>query len=157
MKRKRGEMKTMTSKVLVAVLITMISGCSVYMAAKQPGAKDLSVLSPGTPRNHVIAALGTPALSETREGVKVDTFAFKQGYSRGAKTARAFVHGVADVFTLGLWEVIGTPIEVVANGTDMRIEVVYDDNDRVRSTATAAPVAPAKAAEPPPTQEPRYR
>ena len=120
--------------VLLAVLASVTSGCSVYLASKQPEAKDLSVLSSGTPRNQVVAMLGAPVVSETRDGERVDTFAFKQGYSRGAKTARAFFHGAADVLTLGLWEVIGTPVEVVASGRDMRIEVTYDEKDRVKAT-----------------------
>jgi hypothetical protein len=33
--------------------------------------------------------------------------------------------------TLGLWEVVGTPIEAIATGTDMTVVVTYDENDRV--------------------------
>ena len=103
------------------------------MAAKQPDKKDLSVLDLGTPRSHVIAELGQPAWSENKDGERVDVIAFKQGYSKGAKAGRAFFHGVADVFTLGLWEVVGTPIESVASGTHMKVEVIYDGEDRVKS------------------------
>ena len=108
-------------------------GCSAVMAAKQPGKKDLSVLDPGTPRSHVIAELGAPAWSGERGGNKIDVFAFKQGYSKGARAGRAFFHAAADVFTLGLWEVVGTPIESVASGTDVKAEVTYDGDERVKS------------------------
>ena len=116
----------------VGMTLLVISGCSVFMAAKQPDAKNLSVLDKGNPRSHVIAELGAPVWSGEKDGNKVDVFAFRQGYSKGAKAGRAFFHGVADVFTLGLWEVIGTPIEATATGTDMKVEVFYDENDLVK-------------------------
>ncbi len=49
------------------------------------------------------------------------------------KAARAFFHGAADVFTFGLWEVIGTPGEAIFSGSKMKVEVVYDAEDRVMS------------------------
>jgi hypothetical protein len=42
-------------------------------------------------------------------------------------------HGVADVFSLGLWEVVSTPGEMIFSGTDMKIEVRYDKDDKVKS------------------------
>ena len=115
------------------------SGCSVVLAAKQPDAKDMSVLKEGAPRSHVIAALGAPAWSGEKDGAKADMFSFKQGYSTGAKVGRAFFHGVADVFTLGLWEVVGTPIEMIASGTDTRVEVIYDREERVKTFTVTEP------------------
>ena len=120
------------SLVLVSILM-MTSGCSVFMAAIQPDAKDLSVLKEGTPRSHVIAELGPPVWSGEKNGTRVDIFAFRQGYSSAAKAGRAFFHGAADVVTLGLWEVIATPIESIASGTDTKAEVTYDRDDRVKS------------------------
>ena len=51
----------------------------------------------------------------------------------GCPSRRAVGHGTADFLTLGLWEVVGTPIEGVANGTEMTVEVAYE-NDRVVGT-----------------------
>ena len=125
----------------MAPMVFSTAGCAVVLAAKQPDAKDLSVLNTGTPRTHVIAELGAPVWSGEKDGRKVDIFAFTQGYSKGSKAARAFAHGVADVFTLGLWEVVGTPIESVATGTQMKVEVTYDEKDMVR---TAEPIGQEK-------------
>jgi len=116
--------------ILTVVLMTG-SGCSVYMAAKQPDAKDLNVFAVGTPRNMVLSEIGQPQASEVKNGKRVDVFAFVQGYSKGAKTGRAVAHGVADVFTLGLWEVVGTPTEAVFDGDKMSFEVTYDSSDKV--------------------------
>jgi len=56
---------------------------------------------------------------------------FIQGYSTGAKAGRVLFHGAADVVTLGLWEVVGTPAEAVFSGDEMAYEVSYDNDDRI--------------------------
>ena len=124
--------KTIVSLFAVMGLLSQ-TGCAVFMAAKQPPKKDLSVLSVGTPRSLLLAELGQPTATETSDGKKVDMFSFTQGYSKPAKAARAVFHGAADVFTLGLWEVVGTPTEAVFDGTKMAFEVTYDQNDRVEN------------------------
>ena len=117
--------------LIVGITFLTTSGCAVVMATRQPNKKNLRVLDQGTLRTHVIAELGAPSWTGEKEGKKVDVFTFRQGYSTGAKAGRAFVHGAADVFTLGLWEVVGTPVESVASGTDVKVEVTYDENDKV--------------------------
>jgi hypothetical protein len=104
------------------------------MAAKQPGKKDLSRLAAGTPRPLVIAEFGAPITTEIKDGAKVDIFSFVQGYSKGAKTGRAIFHGTADVFTLGLWEVVGTPTEAVFDGQQTVVQVNYDASEKVVSS-----------------------
>jgi hypothetical protein len=116
----------------VGLMLLIMPGCSVYKASNQPEKKNLSVLSPGTPRSYVIAELGTPSWSGEKDGAAVDLFAFRQGYSKGAKIGRAFFHGAADVVTAGLWEVVATPIETIADGTAMKVEVIYDTGERVK-------------------------
>src|SRR4029079_11745880 len=102
----------MLGRVLVVATLTQaLPGCAVYMAANQPEKKDVGVFKPGTPRSTVLAELGTPVETTMRGGAKVDVFNFTQGYSNLEKGGRAVLHGAADVFTLGLWEVVGTPIE----------------------------------------------
>jgi hypothetical protein len=44
---------------------------------------------------------------------------------------RAVFHGVADVFTLGLWEVVCTPTGLIFQGEEMALDVGYDENDRI--------------------------
>ena len=119
---------------LWAIVLLGTAGCSVVLAARQPDAKDMSVLTPGTPRSTVVGELGPPAWSGERDGSKVEVFAFVDGYSKPVKAARAFFHGAADFFTHWLWEVIGTPTEVIFTGSKMRVEVVYDEQERVKSS-----------------------
>lgn len=120
--------------LITAILLLFSStGCSVFMAAKQPDKKDLNCLAAGTPRNVVLTELGQPVQSDTKNGKRVDSFSFVQGYSKEAKVGRALFHGAADVFTLGLWEVIGTPTEAIFDGTKMACQVTYDESDKVEN------------------------
>ncbi len=125
---------------LIVIIIFMLGqGCSVYMAANQPDKKDVSVFNVGTPRSHVIAEAGRPIhTKENADGTLTDTFVFVQGYSTGSKAGRALFHGAADFFTLGLWEVIGTPVEAVADGTDVQVQVDYDANEKVQNIIALA-------------------
>ena len=113
------------------IFLPLLTGCSVYMATQQPEKKDMHVLDRGTPRGHVIAELGRPYHTKIEDGKTCDVFAFVQGYSKGAKTGRAVFHGAADILTLGLWEVVGTPVEAVADGEEVKCEVFYDESERV--------------------------
>lgn len=118
--------------LLLSITVTfLLTGCSVYMAANQPPAKNVDLFKVGTPRSALLAEFGYPTSTETRDGKKYDIYRFTQGYSGGAKAARAVGHGVASVLTLGLWEVIGTPIEAVNSGDLTAYEVGYGNDDRV--------------------------
>ncbi|MGQ0671876.1 MAG: hypothetical protein ACT4N2_03200 [Hyphomicrobium sp.] len=108
-----------------------LSGCAAYMAANQPGQKDFSVFKAGTPRDRVLAEFGSPMHSETLNGQKSDIFTFVQGYNGAVKAGRAVVHGVASLATLGLWEIIGTPVEGHMNGSQLSVRVNYDAGLRV--------------------------
>jgi hypothetical protein len=121
---------------VLALLSIFIAGCSVVMATQQPSRKDFAVLSKGVDRSRVVAELGSPLTTDVKDGKRKDVFYVKQGYSTGAKAGRAIFHGVADVFTLGLWEVVGTPVEAVASGTDVKVAVFYDSGDKVESIET---------------------
>ena len=124
----------------VVIIIFMFGqACSVYMAANQPDEKDVSVFNVGTPRMHVIAEAGRPMYSEKNaDGTLTDTFVFVQGYSSGSKGGRAVFHTAADVLTLGLWEVIGTPVEMTADGTEVKVQVEYDANEKVQNIIALA-------------------
>ena len=54
-----------------------------------------------------------------------------QGYVVGGKAGRALFHGAADVVTLGLWELVATPMEGVFDGDEVAFRVRYDAEDCV--------------------------
>lgn len=101
------------------------------MAAKQPITKNIELFKIGTPRDELIAEFGAPYISEKNDGKQVEMFLFVQGYSKSVKTGRVILHSVADVMTLGLWEIVGIPTEMVFNGNKMAFHVSYDANDHV--------------------------
>jgi hypothetical protein len=144
----RGIVSWSVITILVSLFLLAFNGCSVYMAAKQPTRKNLEVFSPGTPRSLVLAEIGQPQASETKAGKRVDVFSFIQGYSKGAKAGRAFFHGAADVFTLGLWEVVGTPTEAIFDGQKVAYEVTYDASDKVEKVVTLVGEKPESPAQP---------
>jgi hypothetical protein len=117
--------------LLLAACLLTVTGCSVFMAAQLPDKKNLEVFAPGVPRQVVLAEMGLPASYEDRNGVRSEVYKFRQGYSQPAKISRAVLHGAADIMTVGLWEVVGTPTEYVFSGTDMLVRVTYNRYDRV--------------------------
>lgn len=105
-------MSTLRIAALFGVGI-LLSSCSVYMTASQPGRKDLAVLNEGMRQATVQAELEQPAWSgKDGQGFDIEVFQFVQGYSGGARTARVLWHPAADTFSLGLWEAIGTHNEL---------------------------------------------
>ena len=48
---------------------------------------------------------------------------------------RALGHGALDLFTLGLWEIAGTPIEAM-QGETYTLTVEYDKSDKVPKVYT---------------------
>ncbi|HEX3357486.1 MAG TPA: hypothetical protein VHS31_10990 [Tepidisphaeraceae bacterium] len=120
--------------VVVAFPFLMLNGCSVWMATHQEPHHDLSVLKPGHSRSEVLAELGKPVDTEMRDGHRVDVYSFTQGQDGLFNVGRAVGHGAADVFTFGLWEVVGTPTEMVLQGDKVAFEVTYDADDKVQKT-----------------------
>lgn len=120
-------------KRILAILLPLlfVQGCSVYMAANQPDKRNMDLFSVGTPRNLVMAEFGLPIATSEKDGKKVEIYSFVQGYSTGAKVGRTIGHGVADVLTLGLWEVVGTPTEATFDGDKTVMQVTYDKDDRI--------------------------
>jgi len=115
-------------------MAAFMTSCSLYMAANRPERRDVHVLDRGTPRNYVIAELGAPVHSTVEKGKVCDIFSFFQGYTKCSKASWAIFHGTADVFTYGLWEAFGTPMESENTGTLVQVEVLYDKNDCVDTT-----------------------
>jgi hypothetical protein len=79
--------------------------------------------------------LGSPKSSITLEnGRRADTYEYEIGNEPSA--GRAIGHGAMDVLTLGLWEVVGTPIEGV-QGERYNATVTYGSDDKVVEIRTA--------------------
>lgn len=106
-----------------------LTSCSVVMAAKKEGTSIENVQTSRS-RGQILAQGATVISSErlpTGELVEVYQFKKEQG-----SAARALMHGVLDISTFGLWEVIGTPVEVCLNDEKFyAIKVFYDPQEQV--------------------------
>jgi hypothetical protein len=113
--------------VLAAMLfVTLCSGgCSVYMAAKGEEEPNLSNVRRGASRGQIEMASGQPKSLVTHDDGKL-TANYEYVVGDEPSTGRAVGHGVMDVLTLGLWEVVGTPIEALNQGDTIKVTVLYD-------------------------------
>jgi len=115
-----------TSLLLV---VCLFSSCSVVMAAKKEGTSVEAVQ--GARTRGQILALGPVVVNSEKlaSGELLEVYQFKK--EKGS-AARAFMHGVLDVGTVGLWEVVGTPVEVcLKDDKSYAIRVLYDAHDNV--------------------------
>jgi hypothetical protein len=80
------------------------AGCAFFQAAIEPGAKDVSIFKPGTPRKNVIAEFGSPIHSNTNKpgSYKSEIYQFVQGDGIAAKSLKATGRTVLDLFTIAL-------------------------------------------------------
>jgi hypothetical protein len=106
-----------------------VTGCSVGMALSGSENPDLGAVRTGASRGEIEMHLGSPVKSTMLEGGRrADVYAYEIGNEPSA--GRAAGHAVMDVLTLGVWEIVGTPIEGV-QGEKYHATIVYDENDKV--------------------------
>jgi hypothetical protein len=121
---------------LLLALLTILPGCSAVTAATQPGKKNLDLLRVGVSRSELVAEFGPPTHSDVKDGKKAEIFMFTQGYSVATRAGRAVFHAAADVFTVYLWELVATPIEIWLSGDKMAFQVMYDAEDKIEEVVT---------------------
>ena len=125
-------MKKIVYFVWLAALPFLAVGCSVGMAMSGKEQKDTSVIFPGSPRDVVVAKLGPPETStKDADGNIVDSWMIVKGNAPSG--GRAAMHAGLDVFSLGLWEVIGTPLEMGAASEERtRYVITYDKDNKIK-------------------------
>lgn len=106
------------------------------MAGKRSVSRgNAAVLTVGQTRQIVEAELGAPDMvskienGKTRVLYRMDPAA----HSRGGRNAAVAGHVVADILTLGLWEVVATPVELSAQDEMHNFNVAYNSNDIIES------------------------
>jgi hypothetical protein len=130
----RGAAVTIGSGLALCVA-GLLSGCSVGMALSGSQNPDLGAVRTGASRGEVELHLGSPIRSALLDnGHRADVYEYEVGNEPSA--GRATGHAVMDVLTLGVWEIVGTPIEGV-QGEKYNATIVYDENDKVVDLKTA--------------------
>lgn len=113
----------------------VLSGCSVGMALSGSPNPNLGAVRTGATRGEIELHLGSPIRSTLLDnGHRADVYEYEVGNEPSA--GRAAGHAVMDVLTLGVWEIIGTPVEGV-QGEKYNATIMYDENDKVVDLKTA--------------------
>lgn len=120
------------SFVLLYFLV-VLQACSVGMAMSGKPDPNIGTLEIGQKRDIVLLNLGQPTKTFAKEGIRTDVFHLERGNQPSA--GRAAGHAAMDVLTLGLWEVVGTPIEGFSGDT-FTVSIEYDADERVTSINT---------------------
>jgi len=123
----------------LAVVGTLLAGCSVYMSANRQSYKgDPAVIQVGAQRNDIESTLGaadslmTLPDGRTRAIYKIDPNA-AGATAKGAATAFNFA---ADVVTIGLWEVVATPVELASSDKITNYLITYGTDNKVETVET---------------------
>lgn len=121
--------------------LLLLSGCSVAMALHGNPEPNFDAFEVGSSRKQVEIQLGTPMSSTSLAGgTKEDSYRYEMGNSPNG--ARATLYFYYDVFTIGLAEVIFTPIELF-QGHDEETKIVYSSDDRVLAIKGFTPAPPS--------------
>lgn len=131
------ELGTRRGRPLLALpLIVLLAGCSVAMSASRSTYKgDPALLQVGADRSLIESTFGSPNMTASLDGgrtkviYKIDPDAHREG----SKAAAVAGHVVMDVLTLGLWEVVGTPLELAAQDKFTSYILVYNTSQKVES------------------------
>lgn len=119
------------SCVPAIIFVATLEGCSVGMAISGQKDPDLAVLQKGCERATVESQLGpATSMSPNPDGSYSCTYDYEVGDEPSA--GRAALHAGMDVLTLGIWEVFGTPLELM-QGTKYRAVATYGDDNKLQS------------------------
>lgn len=126
--------------ILVAIaylVLVAVRGCSIYMRANRPVYRNVNVAQHGATRTAVVGELGLPERSEERNGKRIDTYRLDpEAGTKGTKMAVTSAHFIADAATLGLWEIVGTPLEMATKHDLVTYVITYSAEDRIESVQT---------------------
>lgn len=126
--------RKVAAPIMALLAVVLLGGCSVGMAVSGDPAPNLTNVRKDAYRSDVELALGTPVrTSLDSQGRDVAVYQYEVGNEPSA--GRAVGHAVMDVLTLGIWEIVGTPIEAV-QGDKYEMTVVYGEDDRVVSISS---------------------
>ena len=121
----------------VAVLLMLaLTGCSVAMSASRSTYKgDPAAFQIGADRSVLETTFGSPNMTASLEGGKTKVI-YKldpDAHREGSKAAAVVGHVAMDVLTLGLWEAVGTPLELAAQDKFTSYILVYGPDQKVQS------------------------
>src|SRR5574340_237774 len=108
----------------ILALISLLSSCSVFLALRDTP-YDAYYISPGLSRVSIENKLGNPHALYSMSDKVVAAYTYN---IYNPDPMRALMHAGLDLFTGGLWEFVGTPIEIWGTPTKVNLTVTYKDN-----------------------------
>lgn len=124
----------MRMTILIVMLACLTQGCAASMAAQGQNGPDIDVVKRQETRADMERMLGLPVETlQTSDDEIVELYIVEARTEPSA--ARAAGHATADLFTFGLWELVGGPIEGY-KGRRQRVVVTYNENDEVLAVMT---------------------
>ncbi len=123
--------KAIAVAVLGLVVPLILSACSVGMAMSGQDDPNVEFIQVGSNRLDVEGELGAPHSSALLDDGQLQAI-YRYEIGNEPSPARAVMHGVADILTFGIWEVVGTSIEGM-QGTTYEATIVYDAESEVKS------------------------
>jgi len=127
-------MKELRLLFTLFLVLLFAQGCSANIAFKHPEKVDIEGLknSKGVDRAYIVSQCGIPISSyKNEDGGRTETYTFYEGSSGAGQ--RGVFHLILAIGTLGLWEIIAYPSELVARGDQLMAKAVYDADDRLVS------------------------
>ena len=129
----------MRKLILTCLLLLPLCGCAVAMSASRSTSKgDLAMMQVGADRSIIEESFGAPNMTASLDGGKTKVI-YKidpDAHSTGARNVAVAGHVVADVLTLGLWEVVGTPLELAAQDKYTNYVLIYGPDNKVQTVET---------------------
>jgi hypothetical protein len=114
------------------ITLLAVCGCSPVFEATRPDPVDLSQFAVGESRVQVIEQIGAPTAQVKDADNSCDVYKL---YTRGpgsvTKGAIAVGEAAADVVTLGLAEVLFTPVEAATRNSKHTVMMCYDKDNKL--------------------------
>lgn len=147
---RRPQASAIALRAIVALLLLAMQGCSVYMESTRPTPIDLSQFQAGDARDSVVERLGTPlSTASEADGASCDFYnLYTHGYGALGKAGIAVLEGAADVFTVGLAEVITTPAEGLTKNETHPVTFCYRDAKLARISESGQEIASFRSTAP---------
>ena len=124
----------------ILFVLCFVSGCSVYMEATRPTPVDLGKFHPGDSRSSITQELGAPVTtSKGGGGTSCDLYLlYTRGYGVAGKAPIAVGELAADVFTIGLAEIVLSPTEAATRNEKRTVWFCYQNDALLNVTVKSA-------------------
>jgi len=116
-------MKRVLQIIALCLVVPMLSSCAVGMAMAGKAEPQMRDISKGMPMDevHFILRDYTPVVNE-RDNSRIETYTIQIGNE--PNIGRALCHLIMDLWTWGLWEIVGTPMEAL-NSKELMLTIHY--------------------------------